>query len=473
MASTHDSEGEWGPGSLRRSLRLITLTACLSMIYSTAVTSPATTQYFQDLGASEFHFSLLAGIPLIMLSLQFLGAMLTNRLARRRPVFLVLNILGRLMYIPVAFLPMWGPLGESRYLLPVMIGLLAVGSACTNLIVPMWLAWVGDVIPRRRLSTFWGQRHAWMHATWTVCYVLITVFLYVADLPVQRIFRILITIGVLAGVLDVVLYLWVREPVPVQSPVHRAPVWSQLLEPLRHKEFRSFVGYSCWWQMSVMWAAAFMQVYVIRVLEIPVWKVSMIWCSAGLGAMLASRTVGRLADRHGNRPLLVISVSMKSMITIVFMLMTRETVVWVLPVAFMFDSILNAGLIVAGNGYMLRHAPLHNRAMFVAAITGLSGIFGGLGALASGAFLEAIADVRWHLLGREWNHYQVMFAMGVLLRWSCILLVRRIKEPTSSNSFEVLHELGNIWPFQVFLFPLEFGRRFLRKWDESHRELHE
>jgi len=454
-----------GGGSVRRSLALITIAGSLAMVYSTAVSSPATIDYFRGLGATEFHFSLLGGLPLIMVSLQFVGAALTNQLRRRKPVFMVLNIVGRLMYLPIAFLPLMyhGPTGSG--IVPALVVFIGIASACANLITPLWLSWMGDVIPQRRLSTFWGQRHAWMHATWTTCYLGIALFARNSGLDVNTVFRVLVVLGCVAGVADILLFIWVREPEP--DLPETAPLWAQIIEPLRNPTFRSFLVFSCAWSFAVSWAAPFMQLYVMGALGVSVWQTTLIWCVCGVGSILAARTIGRIADRHGNRPLLVISISLKSMIVIVFLLLTPGTVRWVLPIAFLFDSMLNSLTIVANNGYLLKGAPPENRAMFVAAMTGLAGICGGLGAMASGSFLEAMEGMSWHLAGRDWNKYQAMFAIGVLLRWWCILLVRRIREPESSRPAEVLDELGNVWPFQVFLFPVELGRKFLRFWDED------
>lgn len=466
--SGHDDRGGGegdAPNSLRRSLRLVTITGCLAMIYGTAVSSPAAANYFHDLGATDFHFSLLGGLPLIMLSFQFVGAALASRLRRRKPMFLVTNVIGRLMYIPIAFLPLLLGKAAPGAVVPALLVLIALANACANLISPLWLSWMGDLIPRRRLTTFWGQRHSWMHVTWTLCYLAITAFTYKAGLSPRATFEVLAVTGCLVGVCDVLLYIWVREPEP-DRPAD-VPLGAQLLAPLRDRGFRAFLVFSCFWQASISWAASFMQIYVLKVLEIPVWQTTLIWCAAGFGGIVASRNVGRLADRHGNRPLLVISVSLKSMIVIVYLFLTPGSTLWVLPIAFLFDSMLNSLLVLATTGYLLKSAPSDNRAMFVAAMTGLAGICGGLGAMASGAFLEWTAGMSWTVLGRNWSHYQLMFGIGVLLRWGCILLVRRIREPQSSHSAEVLEELHNVWPFQVFLFPLALGRRFLRLWDDD------
>ena len=74
---------------LRRSLRLVTLGAALFMVYHTAVTCPLLTDYFLSLGATEWHFGLLVGLPNAMLGLQLVGAYISNTVQRRKPLFMI------------------------------------------------------------------------------------------------------------------------------------------------------------------------------------------------------------------------------------------------------------------------------------------------------------------------------------------------------------------------------------------------
>ena len=129
-----------------------------------------------------------------------------------------------------------------------------------------------------------------------------------------------------------------------------------------------------------------------------------------------------------------------------------------LPVVFLFDSILNSGLMVATNGYMLTIAPQQNRSMFIASITGLAGICGGLGAILGGAFLNATGDISAHFLGRDWCNYHLLFAVNIPIRLACIALVLRIQEPKSTAPETLLSRLGATWPMRFLLFPIGLYR---------------
>jgi MFS family permease len=444
-------------GSRRRSLRFLMISGCLAMIYAVGIGSPVTTEFFRAIGANEFHFGLITGIPLVMLLMQFAGAAVLNRAHRRKTVFIVGLVICRLLYLGVAFLPFVLRGAGRPLVVTLVIILLALSAAAHNFAVPFWFSWMADLIPKRIINRVWGWRQMAMHVTWTAAFLLITLYLYLFNQPATVVFPALILIAVVAGVSDVLLFLGVTEPPNLITRDNR-PL-QDFLAPLRDPVYRRFVIFSCAWSFSTMFAASFMQLYVLKVIGLEPWKASLIWCVQGIGMAIASGMWGRLADRYGSRPVLKTCVTLKPMIVIVFLLLTPGNVIWLLPLAFLPDGMLNAGNALASNGYMLSIAPRQNRSMFIAAITGLAGVCGGVSSMLAGAFLTGFQD--WHpvFLGREWNTFHAVFATSLLLRLACQPLVRRIQEPGARHSRQMLGAMMDEWPLSIVRFPVGLFRR--------------
>lgn len=439
-----------------RYLQDITLAGSLCMVFIGCVSSPVATEFFRAAGATELHFGLLGGLPMIMLLMQFVGAWWTNRMTHRRRWFVPLVIAARLLYLGVVLLPLVPGVSPAAALAG-MIGLIALSGAIGNLTGPMWFSWMGDLIPHRILNRYWGGRQRATTLTLTLTSLLITTFTFhVRDFPVMPLYVALVCIGCTAGTIDILLFLRVREPPNVRSD---EPFWQTLLAPLRERNYRSLVTFLCAQSGAGMLAAVFMLVYTLEVLRVPLWATALLWCLPGLGAAIVAPAWGRLADRYGHRPILRVCVAFKPGIVIAFLLVTPETAFWVLVPALFFDSMLNAGLELASNGYMLKLAPRRNRSMFIAAMSSLSGLCGGLGAIAGGMILSATADTPLSLFSREWNHYQLLFFLSLLLRLPCIPLAGRIREPSSARSRVVLSAILDIWPFRFFSFPVGLYRR--------------
>jgi predicted MFS family arabinose efflux permease len=260
-----------------------------------------------------------------------------------------------------------------------------------------------------------------------------------------------------AGVIDIVLFTWVHEP-PNELVRNTHPL-DTFLEPLRHREFRTFVLFSCMFSASAMLAASFMQIFVLGELGVPRWQVNLIWCMQGVGGVTVARMWGRLADRHGQRPVLLICIIFKPLVCIAFFLATPGNAFVMLLIVLLFDSMLNAGYVLAANGYQMRMAPKRNRSMFVAATMALAGVAGGIGSIVGGLFLKNTQAFHLHLAGRDWNHYHLLFLLSFVMRALCIPLAAAIKEPDSSATAHVVSYLRGLWPMRMLLFPVGLYKR--------------
>jgi MFS family permease len=453
-------------------LTLVTVGGCLAMVFMSLVASSITTEFFRELGATELQFGLLGGLPMIMLSLQFLGAYLyvTGRIRRRKPIFMFMLIACRLLFVPMALLPLLMPQVPGWYWIVPFIALSAASSAMNNLVTPLWLSWMGDLVPRPLINRYWAERQRYMQLVWTAAFLAVTLFiLHSSHWPVRSSFALLAMLGVAAGIADILLFI--RVPEPETHTGESEGIFRTLVAPLRDAHYRGVVLFNCFFVFSTMFAAAFWQIYLLKILRVELWKTNLMWCVMGIGVALIARTWGRLADRHGQRPVLVLSVALKPWIALAFLLATPANAFWFLSIVFFFDSMANSGHIIANNGFMMKVAPRNNRAMFAAATQALSGIAGGLGAILSGYALQLTDNFHLDWAGRDWNHYHLIFFISFWLRMLCIPMALRIREPDSGSSALVLSQLLEGWPMRYLLVPIDFCRKLLpgSREDESGR----
>jgi MFS family permease len=217
-----------------------------------------------------------------------------------------------------------------------------------------------------------------------------------------------------------------------------------------------------------MFAASFMQLYAMEQLGLTDWQATLVWCAPGLGIVLAAKGWGRMIDKHGHKPVMCICTFFKPIIAVVFIFVTKSTVLWLLPLMFLIDGVWNAGNLVAKNGYMMRIAPRENRSMFIAAILGLSGLCAGLASVAGGLFLERLSGISVVLLGKTWTNYHLLFLVSFLVRVISVILVHRVREPKSSSPTHVLNDFMGVWPLRLLRFPVGMYRN--ANGGESHGE---
>lgn len=427
---------------LRQSLTLLNIGAATFMLYAVSVACPAQTDFFRELGASKLHFGLLGGIPLIALGFQFLGALYAGHVGQRKPIIIAFTTAARLMFLPIVLTPFLRHWIPDNVLVVIILCLSALSGALINFEVPLYFSWVADLTPARVLNRYFGNRQRWMSVANFGALIVTAVFVNYSGLSSLIAYPIIMAIAIPIGLIEPTLFQRAEEPPHNPS---RGLSWQDcLIAPLRHREYRGFLTFSCYWNFAVMTASSFLALYAMECLKLSVFQVTMLLAVQVAGGALLSPMWGRLADKHGQRPIMLLCVFFKAGVVISHMVATPETAIAILVPVLILDGGVNAGLTIASNGFMLKLAPRESRSAFVAVMTGLSGIAGGVSSILSGAFLDEARGFHFSLVGREWNHFHLLFLVSVLLRLMAIPIAWRIREPESSTHMAVLKELGGM-----------------------------
>jgi MFS family permease len=277
------------------------------------------------------------------------------------------------------------------------------------------------------------------------------------------------------GVIDILLFLKVDEP-----PVTRLPTSSVreiLAGPFGHPEFRSFIGFTCFWHVAAMIGAPFISLYLLQYVGMQLFQVLLLWTGAWAGGAISSRWLGRMAERHGNRPVLILCTALKSVNMVALLLVPREPWLsfWLLLPVFMVDMALNTGITIANNGYMIKNSPVANRTMYIAAGTAIAGLCGGVASIVSGQVLTGISD--WPIAPGWWNFtgFHVLFGVSLMMRLAAVLLVRRVRERDALPTTKVVKLLIGINPIRFLRYragPYEWRWRsesvvLSEKWAET------
>jgi MFS family permease len=428
------------------------------MAYTQLTTSPANIALARSLGATGLHVGILEALPTAMLFMQFVAAVFVNTLSYRRRLWIGVSIAQRLILLPAALGIALVPELSDHTWLWILIAAATLNHGLLHFGTPLWMSWMGDYLPRPGLSQFWGVRHFWMQWTAALSLLAGACLMLGSGWSIRHAFAALIAVAAVAGLADVLAYLKVDEP-PV-TPLPAASLRQVLSDPFRNAAFRTFIAYSCFWNFACMVGAPFISLFLLQYVGMSVGSVLLVWALSWVGGAVFSGSMGRLAERYGHRPLLVLCTIFKPLNMLVLLILPQNPTLafWLVTPAFMLDALLNAGIAIATNGFLLKNSPRQNRSMFIAAGTALAGIVGGVTAIAAGLALTGLTH--WSL---PWGPIQitafhVMFAISFLLRVVSIQWVRRIREPASTEVREVLVQLVGATPFRSLRFPVGLYR---------------
>jgi len=428
------------------------------MAYTQLTMSPATIEFARKLGATGVHIGILGALPTAMLFAQFLAAVVANHLTSRRWLWFSVSLIQRLVLVPLALGPIVFPEVEPVVWIWGLIFATAVNHAMLHFCTPLWLSWMGDYLPRDGLSRFWGVRHLWMQWSAAASLLFGAVFLLKSGVAIGPAFAVMVCVGAVCGVIDLFIFLGIEEP-PV-PPMPKVELLEVLSAPLRNHDFRSYITYACFWNFAAMIGAPFISFYVLMYLGVDLFHMLMLWAMSWVGGAVLSSHFGNLVEKFGNRPLLILCTGFKATNMLALLLVPRDPTLafWILVPVFMFDALLNSGIAIASNGFMLKNSPSQNRSMYIAAGTALAGMVGGLTSILAGLLLTWIGDraLRWG--SWEMNGFHLLFISSLVLRLASVFVARQVRELDSQGTRVVVTQLIGATPMRMLRFPVGLYR---------------
>ncbi|WP_245940156.1 MFS transporter [Stenomitos frigidus] len=202
---------------------------------------------------------------------------------------------------------------------------------------------------------------------------------------------------------------------------------------LRDKNFLFFLLYFSGWMFAVNLSAPFFNLYMLDNLAIDVSWVT-IYTSLQAGATLVMLVVwGRLADRVGNRPILL-AVGILVAVTPLFWLGTGANTlsVWLwLPLLHVIAGATWAAIDLCNNNLQLGVAPVQQQASYFAVAAAIAGISGALGTTVGG-FLAEFAD---------YGGIPGLFALSAIVRLVALLPLVLVHEQRGQSLHQMMQVL--------------------------------
>lgn len=504
--------------NLRQSLRLVTIAWMWGVVWATCVNGDQMRAYAKMLGFNDFAFGLMAAIPYLATLSQLPAAIIVERAGLRKYFFLYCQLAARFLWFPIALVPFVFHPGAEGSVLAVIVALmlLAVTNLLAHLATPPWFTWMGDLVPRRIRGRYFARRSQLATIIQIVVIVGISILLdHVRRSGEENALnqpQLLVTIcsifaiGAIFGIMDILMFARIREIYPPRHedakpsfsfdvPGPSEPsfagrlgyvlrfswkvAYEVLLDPLRDRIFRNYVCYGACLTFSMTVGGWYYWVHSKEVLGFNTLAANCLFMAVGpLTGMLTSSWWGRLIDRWGRRPVLILSTLGTILSTVPWFIATRNTpspqflvdaVNWVssaLGGLLGFDGyhlISEGGRRVAGayclamlsciiggsswwglglaqSAIILGFSDGKGRNKFVAASSVLINIGGVLGGVVGGIVAESCKDVIVFL----WNNYQITFALSIFARLIGMLFLRNMPDPGSRRVRDLIRHWGQI-----------------------------
>ncbi len=437
MNSGHIYSGERLSGAVvRRAMRLANVNAGLWAIGNGLVSTTLVIYLALDLGAEGLAISFILAAPRFAGVLRLGVPAAVARLRRRKALCIgaYLASTAVLMVVPVVASPQ--RLGTVNVAMTAMVAswcvyhlLEYVGS------VALW-SWLGDLTPRRVRGRLLGHRERWLvvgRIGGIVASALLAI-LWGWLLPGSSRWQPL-ALSAAAGALFMAgsVVPLMRMPGVEGSPSARprAP-WRTMVRALADRRYRRLIAFICWFSaMNGITNTAQYQ-YPVQVLNIPYVGMLSLRGMMRAGQSVISPWMGRLVDRWGNRPVMIVCQLLVATGPL-FFLASRPEWRWLLAGAY-FVWIAYAGLNVGLDNIKLKLAPEDNNSPYLAVYQALSDLANGVAVIFGGIVLDRLRAGGSDVMAI----YAAVFLAGWIGRTLAALLVARIEEPGARRLVDLL-----------------------------------
>ena len=442
--------------AIRTSLAASTIDGVFAAIFSNITGGVLLSNFLVELHASPVEIGMISSIPMVANLIQPLGAYLGDRTTSRHNYCFAIYAPSRLIWlflVGAISLTHWYPLTAPQLVQLTLLTLLithflgALGSAS-------WLSWLAALVPRRLRGRYFSIRNSAANLT---CLIAIPISGWVISaFPNGTLvgYGVLLLVGIVTGLISlafqwqmvdinpqeqqsVVLPPVLVTPAELEKGV-REGVSESMSPAVLATNFWRFLLYLSVWMFAVNISAPFFNLYMLDNLAIDIGWVT-VYNSLTAGANLLLMVFwGRLADRVGNRVLLL-TVGLLVALTPLLWLGTGADglSLWLwLPLLHILAGGTWAAIDLCNNNIQLDIAPVAHQSKYFAVAAAIAGVSGALGTTVGG-FLAESAD---------YGGLPGLFALSSVVRLVALIPLVLVREQRPHSLRQILTNLLPLKP---------------------------
>lgn len=437
--------------TIRTSLKASTIDGVFAGVFISITSGVLLTNFLLQLGASPVEIGMLSSIPMLLNLLQPVGAYFADRTNSRHNfclwIFGVSRVLWLFLVVGIGWVS-WSNTDPHR-LVSWTLGMVLVTNILNALGSSSWVSWMAALVPHRLRGRYFGFRNSTGSLTTLISVPLFGFAVSAWPNGTMQGYGVVLILGIVAGVISMGCQFFMIDVNPQHPQQHvftrskpESVSSDQLKENqrdrpkaniLKDSNFLIFLLYFGLWTFAVNLSAPFFNLYLLDNLKLDLGQVT-IYTSLTAGATLIMLVLwGKLADRIGNRPLLLL-VGILAAITPLFWLGAGADSVsqWVwLPFIHLFSGGTWAAIELCSSNIQMEVAATEHPSTYFALAGAVAGICGALGTTAGGF----LAEVNY------FGGLPGLFALSAVMRLIAILPLVFVREPRSQPAVKVIQNL--------------------------------
>jgi len=428
-------------GELRKSLNLVIISIAFGMVFFTVINGPALTAYTRLLGAGDLVYSIIMAMPVLGGVFQVIGSFLIEKTGKRKTLMIVSGFIHRLLWIPVALVPVFIPSSNHSMRILLIAVLFMISSIGNSFCGVAFSSWMGSLVPSEIRGRFFSKRTQ----IYTISSIITALIVgrILDAYPSLNTFSIIFIIISIFGSLDIIFFIWVIHP-SMDTQNSSINFLKLLKEPFVNKNYMFFTLFASVFAFGLNIAGPFFNVYMIEYLKMEFFAISLYsQVISSLSTILFIKFWGRLIDLYGNKPVQIVCSTAIVILPAAWLLVTPDTTFIILIINF-FGGLLWSGYELTLINLSIWLAPEKNRSIYVAVFTLLTSVIGiALAFICGGAVMEytkpLIQSLKLPFIMQPLNSFHILLILSALVRLSSVIFIApKFHEPGSGTSYEVL-----------------------------------
>ena len=424
---------------IRRSLFFILISNIFGNLFCIVCGSGTTSmiQLSNFLGAGDFEYGIITGIPLAAALLQIPCSSLVNRTQKRKKYLVTFGLFSRVLWLLFGLVPFFVPAEPDWLRLWTVIFLLGISSASGSFINVCWMPWMADLMPMGIRGRWISRRDALNAVFGVILGLIVARILDVVGGPVK--YTIVFLIGGTFGVMDSLCYFFVKEK--YNSPPIRQNVFQSMRGVVANKPFVRFTIFWAAWCFTANMSGMYISRYCMNEMGMSNMNVTIFGSITALFiTVFVISHWGRLLDRYGCKPVMMVSGLVASL-TQGFFLFMRYGDLWEMFVHNLIGAAFWSASNLAATNMQLTYSPDEGRPSYLAFFSCVTSLFGAFaGVLVGGAALDWMEKIG--VSGNTgFDRYKILITVAITLRFFVVLfLVPKMDNDRDSTTRDMLRD---------------------------------
>ncbi|MBD3182419.1 MFS transporter [Candidatus Poribacteria bacterium] len=387
------------------------------------------------LGSDERQIGILNSVRRLAGFLQLFTNHLLERTGSKRKLYIYVYVVARTMCILLALLPLltFSPL--SLNVVWVLISIIFIFSCTDTIGIVLKKTWMSELTPTEIRGRYFGLRNIFVGLSGMLVGYFSSLYVdYWRNAGKEILgFQSLFIFTAILGFSTLFIAVKIPEMSTSQKKRGLKDFLNSFKAPFRDRDFFIWMVFRGCYSFGVGFAGPFFAVYLLRELNLSLATVAIYTAIGNTASIALSGLWGSMADKYGNKKVLIISCIGKSIFPALWIFTTGIGSIWAILWLGFVHSVrgLNSAQQITMLNMSLWLSPEKTRPMYIACESTIVTVLSAVSPFIGGIVLGAIGDNNLELSFLGWNYslraMHILFFISAVLRSTSSTILAKVK----------------------------------------------